>query len=96
MWYNKLIKQKLIKRWYLEWAKKQNLDNIVNSLDAGHALSDLALADLIEIANDKQLANEKLNECKDQLNDLTKEIRNMNDKIVKLSDQMELLGYLLK
>lgn len=77
-------------------SKKQNLDNIITSLDAGHALSDSALADLIELANDKQLANEKLTECKDQLNDLTKEIRNMNDKIVKLSDQMELLGYLLK
>lgn len=76
--------------------KNQNLDDIITSLDAGHALSDLALADLIEIANDKQLANEKLNECKDQLNDLTKEIRNMNDKIAKLSDQMKLLGYLLK
>lgn len=76
--------------------KNQNLDDIITSLDAGHALSDSALADLIEIANDKQLANEKLNECKEQLNNLTKEIRNMNDKIVKLSDQMELIGYLLK
>lgn len=76
--------------------KNQNLDDIITSLDAGHALSDSALADLIEIANDKQLANEKLTECKDQLNDLTKEIRNMNDKIAKLSDQMKLFGYLLK
>lgn len=76
--------------------KKQNLDNIINSLNAGHALSDLALDELIELANDKQLANEKLNECKDQLNDLTKEIRNMNEQIVKLSNQMELIGYLLK
>lgn len=76
--------------------KNQNLDDIITSLDAGHALSDSVLADLIEIANDKQLTNEKLTECKDQLNDLTKEIRNMNDKIAKLSDQMKLLGYLLK
>lgn len=76
--------------------KNQNLDDIITSLDAGHALSDSALADLIEIANDKQLANEKLTECKKQLNDLTKEIRNMNEQIVKLSDQMELIGYLLK
>lgn len=76
--------------------KKQNLDDIIISLDAGHALSDSALANLIEIANDKQLANEKLTECKDQLNDLAKEIRNMNEQIVKLSDQMKLLGYLLK
>lgn len=77
-------------------SKKQNLDNIINSLNAGHAISDLALDELIELANDKQLANEKLNECKDQLNDLTKEIRNMNEQIVKLSNQMELIGYLLK
>lgn len=76
--------------------KKQNLDNIINSLNAGHAISDLALDELIELANDKQLANEKLNECKDQLNDLAKEIRNMNEQIVKLSNQMELIGYLLK
>lgn len=76
--------------------KNQNLDDIITSLDAGHALSDSALADLIELANDKQLANEKLNECKDQLNDLAKEIRNMNEQIVKLSNQMELIGYLLK
>lgn len=76
--------------------KKQNLDNIINSLNAGHAISDLALDELIELANDKQLANEKLTECKDQLNDLTKEIRNMNEQIVKLSNQMELIGYLLK
>lgn len=77
-------------------SKKQNLDNIINSLNAGHAISDLALDELIELANDKQLANEKLNECKDQLNDLAKEIRNMNEQIVKLSNQMELIGYLLK
>lgn len=76
--------------------KNQNLDDIITSLDAGHALSDSALADLIEIANDKQLANEKLTECKKQLNDLAKEIRNMNEQIVKLSNQMELIGYLLK
>lgn len=76
--------------------ERQNLDNIINSLNAGHAISDLALDELIELANDKQLANEKLNECKDQLNDLTKEIRNMNEQIVKLSNQMELIGYLLK
>lgn len=76
--------------------ERQNLDNIVASLSAGNAISDLALDELIELANDKQLANEKLNECKDQLNDLTKEIRSMNDKIVKLANQMELLGYLLK
>lgn len=77
-------------------SKKQNLDNIINSLNAGHAISDLALDELIELANDKQLANEKLNEFKDQLNDLAKEIRNMNEQIVKLSNQMELIGYLLK
>ncbi len=77
-------------------SKKQNLDNIINSLNAGHAISDLALDELIELANDKQLANEKLDECKDQLNSLTKEIRNMNEQIVKLSNQMELIGYLLK
>lgn len=77
-------------------SKKQNLDNIINSLNAGHAISDLALDELIELANDKQLANEKLNECKDQLNDLAKEIRNMNEQIVKLSNQMELIGYLFK
>lgn len=76
--------------------ERQNLDNIVASLSAGNAISDLALNELIELANDKQLANEKLNECKDQLNDLTKEIRSMNDKIVKLDNQMELIGYLLK
>lgn len=77
-------------------SKKQNLDEIIASLNAGNAISDLALDELIELANDKQLANEKLDECKDQLNNLTKEIRNMNDKIVKLANQMELLGYLLK
>ena len=76
--------------------ERQNLDNIVASLSAGNAISDLALNELIELANDKQLANEKLDECKDQLNSLTKEIRSMNDKIVKLANQMELLGYLLK
>lgn len=77
-------------------SKKQNLDEIIASLNAGNAISDLALDELIELANDKQLANEKLDECKDQLNNLTKEIRNMNEQIVKLANQMELLGYLLK
>lgn len=76
--------------------ERQNLDNIVASLSAGNSISDLALNELIELASDKQLANEKLDECKDQLNSLTKEIRSMNDKIVKLANQMELLGYLLK
>lgn len=77
-------------------SKKQNLDEIIASLNAGNAISDLALDELIELANDKQLANERLDECKDQLNNLTKEIRNMNEQIVKLANQMELLGYLLK